>query len=57
MNKSIYRIGIEATYRRFVFNVISAFRTVSTDAVVVIARIMPLRSVVDEVANMIQVGE
>ena len=47
MNKMTYRIGIEAVYRRSALNVISAFRTVSADAAVVIAGTMLLRLVVD----------
>ena len=40
-------MGIEAAYRRSAFGVISAFRTVSTDAVVVIAGMMSLQLVVN----------
>ena len=42
INKSTYRIRIETSYRRSALMVISAFRTVSTDATVAIARMMPL---------------
>ena len=37
----------KAAYRRYGLRVISAFRTVYTDAAVVIAVIMPLKQVVD----------
>ena len=44
---SIGGTGMDAAYRRSALRVISAFRTVSTDAAVVIAGMMPLRLVVD----------
>ena len=47
MDKRSYRTGMDAAYRRSALRVISTFRTVSTDAVVVIAGMMPLRLVVD----------
>ena len=43
--KRIYRTGIEAAYMRSALRVISAFRTVSTDAAVVIAGMMLLKLV------------
>ena len=47
MDKRSYRTGIDAVYRSFAFRAISAFRSVSTDAAVVIAGIMHLKLVVD----------
>ena len=47
MNKRTYRTVIEAAYRRSALRAISAFRTVSTDAAVVIAGMMPLGLVVE----------
>ena len=47
MNKTIYRIEIEAAYRKSALKFISAFRTVSTGASVVIAGMMPLGLIVD----------
>ena len=47
MNKMIYRIGIEAAYRSSVLRVISAFRTVLTDAALVIAGMVSLALIVE----------
>ena len=47
MDKRSYRTGMDAAYTRSALRVISAFRTVSTDAAVVIAGMMPLRLIVD----------
>ena len=46
MDKRSYRTGMDAAYRRSALRIISAFRTVSTVAAVVIAGMMPLRLVV-----------
>ena len=47
MDKRTYRTGMDAAYRRSVLRVIFASCTVSTDAAVVIAGMMPLKVVVD----------
>ena len=47
MDNKTYRTGIDATYRRSALRIISAFRTVSTDATVVIAWMMPMKLIVD----------
>ena len=47
MDKRSYRTGIDAAYRRSAFRVISAFHTVSTDAAMVIAGMVPLKLVVN----------
>lgn len=47
MDKKTYRIGVDGAYRRSALRVISAFRTVSTDAALVIAGMMPLRMLVE----------
>ena len=47
MHMRTYRIRIEAAYKRSALRVISAFRTVSADATVVIAGMLPLGLVVD----------
>ena len=58
MDKRTYRTGMDAAYRRSALRVISASRTVSTDAAVVIAGMMPLKLVVDiERRKMIRGGE
>ena len=45
MNKKTYRIGVERAYRRSAFR--CAFRTVYKDAGLVIAGMMPLRTLVE----------
>ena len=47
MHQRTVRTGIYAAYRRSALRVISAFRTVSTDAVVVIAGMIHLKLVED----------
>ena len=45
--KKTYRIEVDATYKRSALQVVSAFRTVSTDAALVIAGMMLLRILVE----------
>ena len=47
IDKRSYRTGMDAAYRRSALRVIFAFRTVSTDAAMVIAGMVPLKLVVD----------
>ena len=47
MDKRTHRTGIGAAQRTSALKVVSAFRTVSTDAVVMIAALIPLRLVVN----------
>ena len=47
MEKKTYRIGLDSVYRRSALRVISAFHTLSTEAALVIAEMMPLRILVD----------
>ena len=47
MDKSPYKSGMNAAYRRSALSVISAFRMVSKNAAVVIAGMMALKLVVD----------
>ena len=47
MDKKTYRTGIEAAYRRSALRVLPAYRTMCTDAAVVIAGITPLKLVVN----------
>ena len=47
VDKRTYKTGKDVAYRRSALRVIFAFRTLSTDAAVVIAGIMPLKLIVD----------
>ena len=47
MDRRIYKTGIEAAYRGSSLKVLFVFRTVCTDAAMVIAGMMLLRLVVD----------
>ena len=47
MDKSTYRIRVDGVYRRSALRVLSAFRTVSSDAALIIAGMMPLRMLVE----------
>ena len=46
MDKKTYRIVVDGAYRRSALRVVSAYRTVSTDAALVIAGMMLLRMLV-----------
>ena len=47
MDKKSYRIGVDGAYRRSALRVVSVFCTVSTDAALLIAGMMPLRMLVE----------
>ena len=47
MDKNLYRIGVDGLYRRSALRVVSAFRTVSADAALVIAEMVLIRMLVE----------